>query len=210
MAKYKVINSKPTVADFWWRQPLVNADGSLQKDTDGSIKVEQMVVRTVDSEKLDKVARYIDEGGAPVTKIEELAQKLKELEELIKNGGNTPVNPDKPTDEENMNYTIKSYTGASSYILPVNSYNVFAIVLTGATTSISLDVAGLSSTKLAEIRIYLKQGEGANTVKWSSNIKWLNGIDPVLSFGANKTDIVQLSSIDGGTTWFGSVVSSWN
>jgi len=210
MAKYKVVNETPTVADFWWRQPLVNADGSLQKTEDGAIKVEQMVVRTVDSEKLDKVSRFIDENGTLSSEqLTAMQKKLDELEKLIR-GGVTPV-PDTPsTGDDTMNYTIKKYTGASSYTLDASANSIFAIVLSEATSAIKIDSTKISPDKLWEIRIYLQQGSGSNVVNWPSNIKWLNGLTPALSYKANSIDIIQLSTIDGGVSWFGSYVSCWN
>lgn len=201
MAKYTVINSTPTIADFWWRQPLINADGSLKTDSEGNIQVEQMVVRTIDSEKLDTVAKFIAQGGSfNQEEIDIINKKLAELEEKINEDSGTG----------SVNYAICSYTGASSYALAPAEYNVFVLNLTEAKTTVSINATDLSNSTLSEIRIYLKQGTGSNTVIWGDNIKWLNDITPTLSYVQGKTDIVQLSSTDGGYTWLGSMVSSWN
>lgn len=203
MAKYKVINNKPTTADFWWRQPLINADGSFKKDSDGNIQVEQMVVRTVDSEKLDEVSKFIASGGSlSKEEIDKINAKLAELEKKVEEGSSGSSG--------SGNYAICSYTGSNSYVLSPAKYNIFLITLSSADTSISINANDLSSGNLVEIRLYLKQGTGSNTVTWGNNIKWLNGLTPTLSFTVGKYDIVQMSSIDGGKTWFGSFVSSWN
>lgn len=201
MANLKVVNDTPIVSDFFWRRPLLNPDKSFKKDENGNILVEQMVVRTVDSIKLDKVARFIEEGGSLTSEeIEKLQQDIAKIEEKIGTGGGSG----------GVNYAIKSYSGASSYALEPSKYNVFNINLTEPTTTISLSANDVSSANLIEIRIYLKQGSGANTVTWSNNIKWLNDVTPALSFEKGKTDIVQLSSVDGGASWLGSMVASWN
>ncbi len=201
MANLKVVNDTPIVSDFFWRRPLLNPDKSFKRDENGNILVEQMVVRTVDSIKLDKVARFIEEGGSLTSEeIEKLKQDIAKIEEKIGTGGGSG----------GVNYAIKSYSGASSYNLEPSKYNVFNINLTEATTTISLSANDVSSANLIEIRIYLKQGSGANTVTWSNNIKWLNDVTPALSFEKGKTDIVQLSSVDGGASWLGSMVASWN
>lgn len=201
MANLKVVNDTPIVSDFFWRRPLLNPDKSFKKDENGNILVEQMVVRTVDSIKLDKVARFIEEGGSLTSEeIEKLKQDIAKIEKKIGTGGGSG----------GVNYAIKSYSGASSYALEPSKYNVFNINLTEPTTTISLSANDVSSANLIEIRIYLKQGSGANTVTWSNNIKWLNDVIPALSFEKGKTDIVQLSSVDGGASWLGSMVASWN
>lgn len=201
MANLKVVNDTPIVSDFFWRRPLLNPDKSFKKDENGNILVEQMVVRTVDSIKLDKVARFIEEGGSLTSEeIEKLKQDIAKIEKKIGTGGGSG----------GVNYAIKSYSGASSYALEPSKYNVFNINLTEPITTISLSANDVSSANLIEIRIYLKQGSGANTVTWSNNIKWLNDVTPALSFEKGKTDIVQLSSVDGGASWLGSMVASWN
>lgn len=201
MANLKVVNDTPIVSDFFWRRPLLNPDKSFKKDENGNILVEQMVVRTVDSEKLDQVARFIAEGGNLTSEeIERIEQQLAELEEKIGTGGGSG----------GVNYAIKSYSGASSYTLEPSKFNVFNLTLTEPSSAITLSASDVSSANLVEVRIYLKQGTGANTVTWSNNIKWLNNVIPALAFEKDKVDIVQLSSVDGGATWLGSMVSSWN
>jgi hypothetical protein len=55
------------------------------------------------------------------------------------------------------------------------------------------------------LKLYLAQdGTGGRIVTWPANIFWNQQRKPILSVSPLYTDIVALSSIDGGVTWFGS------
>lgn len=71
MAVYKVTNEVPTPADFFWRQPLLNEDGTFKRDEAGKVLVEQMVVRSLDKEKIDKISTFLE--GSAYTSFNELS-----------------------------------------------------------------------------------------------------------------------------------------
>ena len=70
MASYKVINETPTTADFWWRQPLLNEDGSFKTDADGNIDWEKM--HHWDTRTYSVVWETVIEGREPLDKDEEI------------------------------------------------------------------------------------------------------------------------------------------
>jgi hypothetical protein len=72
------------------------------------------------------------------------------------------------------------------------------ISLTGATNSVACSLS-----------LYLAQnGTGGWTVTWPASVKWPSGVAPALSSGANKIDLIILETLNGGTTWFGSLAGA--
>lgn len=91
---------------------------------------------------------------------------------------------------------------------PINlaTGNVFAITLTGTVSPV---FSGATAGKACSISLYIKQdGTGNRSVTWPASVKWSGGIKPVLSTVANALDIVVVESLDGGTTWYGSLVGT--
>ncbi|MCB9942988.1 MAG: hypothetical protein H6851_05130 [Geminicoccaceae bacterium] len=71
--------------------------------------------------------------------------------------------------------------------------NISAVVLSGFVTGTCCAVV-----------LYLRQdGTGGRTVTWPASVKWSGGTAPVLSTGAARTDVVMLTSFDGGATVHG-------
>lgn len=100
--------------------------------------------------------------------------------------------------------TNTSATGAIT--LNLNNGNVFSLILTGNITTMTMSNA--VPGKACGVSIYLTQGgAGGYTVAWPSGTKWSGGA-PALSTAAGAVDIVVLETIDGGTTWFGSLVGT--
>lgn len=60
-----------------------------------------------------------------------------------------------------------------------------------------------------QITLLIKQGTGANKIKWGEVIKWNNSREPVLSYLKDKIDIITLLTIDSGTTWMGFYNGGW-
>lgn len=74
------------------------------------------------------------------------------------------------------------------------------------TANASLTLTGATNGVACSISLYLKQdGSGGKTVTWPASVKWAGAITPTLSTGANKVDLVVLETLDGGTTWYGSL-----
>ena len=202
MANYKIINTTPTTADFWWRQPLINEDGSFKKDEEGNIEVEQMVVRSLDPKKISDVETVIASGKTFIQEeVTTLTNKIAELEAEI-----TTL---KNTSSCSANHLIQHLTGENSYSLVPKNYGVYDITLSAPDSIINIDRTGLDNKSVAEVKIYLKQGTGSNTVTWTTDIKWMHDLMPILATEAGKVDIVVLTSVDGGNTWFGAIASKW-
>lgn len=81
-----------------------------------------------------------------------------------------------------------------------------ALTLSGGCT-LSLP-SGLPAGAEHRVRLFVKQdAAGSGTVTWPVNVLWPGGTAPTLTASANKTDVVELSTVTGGTQWLGSVVA---
>ena len=96
-------------------------------------------------------------------------------------------------------------TGAATIALA--NGNVFNLTLTGNVTS--LNFTGATAGRACAVTVYFKQGGTARTLAWtlsSGTLKWAGGTAPTITATANAIDCCVFESIDGGTTWFGSLV----
>lgn len=203
--KYVIDNLDPLVCDWYFLQAVKNTDGSIKKDADGTVHMINCVTRSIDNAKVDKfLAFYHSASEVLFPEIDAIKQKINLLEDKIGSasggGGSASIS----------SLVINNISGKSDVTIIPSKYNVYNVVLSADTTTFIINSAGLAPTNLAEIRIYLKQGTGANTIAWPENIKWLDGIKPVTSFTKDSIDVVQLSSVDGGATWLGSMVNAWS
>lgn len=203
--KYVIDNLDPLVCDWYFLQAVKNTDGSVKKDADGTVHMVNCVTRSIDNAKVDKfLAFYHSASEVLFPEIDAIKQKINLLEDKIgsASGGGGSAST--------SSLVINSISGKSDVTIIPSKYNVYNIVLSADTTTFIINSAGLAPTNLAEIRIYLKQGTGANIIAWPENVKWLDGIKPVTSFTKDSIDVVQLSSVDGGATWLGSMVNAWS
>ena len=203
--KYVIDNLDPLVCDWYFLQAVKNTDGSIKKDADGTVHMINCVTRSIDNAKVDKfLAFYHSASEVLFPEIDAIKQKINLLEDKIgsASGGGGSAST--------SSLVINNISGKSDVTIIPSKYNVYNIVLSADTTTFIINSAGLAPTNLAEIRIYLKQGTGANTIAWPENVKWLDGIKPVTSFTKDSIDVVQLSSVDGGATWLGSMVNAWS
>lgn len=83
---------------------------------------------------------------------------------------------------------------------------VFKATLTAAVTQLSVINASGSNLNSQTITMCLTQGTGANKISWPSNIIWSYGREPVLTFTQNSIDVIQFLTVDGGSTWYGSLL----
>ena len=203
--KYVIDNLDPLVCDWYFLQAVKNTDGSIKKDADGTVHMVNCVTRSIDSAKVDKfLASYHSASEVLFPEIDAIKQKINLLEDKIGSGSSGGGSA------STSSLVINNISGKSDVTIIPSKYNVYNIVLSADTTTFIINSAGLAPTNLAEIRIYLKQGTGANTIAWPENVKWLDGIKPVTSFTKDSIDVVQLSSVDGGATWLGSMVNAWS
>lgn len=85
------------------------------------------------------------------------------------------------------------------------SKTAFTATLSKPTTNFSILNASGSNLKTQSFTVYVTQGTGANKISWPDNIFWSYGRKPVLTFTKDSIDVFQFTSVDGGSTWYGSL-----
>ncbi|WP_312283222.1 hypothetical protein [Pseudescherichia sp.] len=80
----------------------------------------------------------------------------------------------------------------------------FTATLSVPNTQLSIINAG-GNKNSQTVTVCITQGTGANKIQWPSNVKWSYGRPPVLTFTKDSVDIFQFFSVDGGSTWYGSL-----
>ncbi|QXB23084.1 hypothetical protein [Lelliottia amnigena] len=82
----------------------------------------------------------------------------------------------------------------------------FKATLTAAVTQLSVINGSGSNLNSQTITMCLTQGTGGNKISWPSNVIWSYGREPVLTFTQNSIDVIQFLTVDGGSTWYGSLL----
>jgi hypothetical protein len=107
---------------------------------------------------------------------------------------------------------VVTANASGTYSINVTNGNVFFVTLTGAGTGVTFSFAALGSNpgRAVSCTLYVKQGTTLKTVTWpsSATLKWAGGVAPALTQAANKVDIFVFETVDGGTTWYGSLVGN--
>jgi hypothetical protein len=103
--------------------------------------------------------------------------------------------------ESGMSSVLGAVSGASYDMTFVNDSALELTLNQNAT----LNVVGTyqMGKKYEATIVLLQDGVGNRLVTWPGNIRWPGGVAPVLSTGANAVDIIEMFTINGGTTWFG-------
>lgn len=96
--------------------------------------------------------------------------------------------------------------GSGTRAINLANGNVVSATLTGNTT---FTFSGATASAACSFGLYLTQdATGGRTVTWPGSVKWSGGTAPTLSTGANNVDILVFETINGGSTWFGSLVGT--
>lgn len=105
--------------------------------------------------------------------------------------------------------TVSTLNGTGATTLNLANGNVFNVTLTGNTTTFTF--SGATAGKACSFALYLKQdATGSRTITWpsSTTLKWSGGTAPTLTTTANAVDVLVFETINGGTTWYGSLVGA--
>jgi len=101
---------------------------------------------------------------------------------------------------------ISSMSVSGNATINLANANVFVVTLTGATI---FSFTGATANKACAFSIYLKQDTSGNrSVTWPSSVKWPGGTVGAASTSASALDIFVFESLDGGTSWYGSLVGN--
>ena len=109
------------------------------------------------------------------------------------------------------NVTLQRYretvtTGSSSttYAVDLSTANIFSISMTGNCT-FTFTNPPVSGVSFSFMLILKQDGTGSRTATWPASVKYPNGSTPTLTTTANKTDIFNFITVDGGTVYFGAL-----
>lgn len=93
----------------------------------------------------------------------------------------------------------------ASLTIDCSAGEVHDITLNAATVTLSFSNPPASG-KPMNLFLYLRQdASGSRVVSWPASVKWAGGSAPTLTTSANKLDIIELHSADGGANWRGRV-----
>lgn len=86
------------------------------------------------------------------------------------------------------------------------SGNVVSVTLTG---DVTFTFSGATASTACSFGLYVTQdGTGSRIATWPASVKWSGGSAPTLSTAASAVDILVFETINGGTTWYGSLVGT--
>jgi hypothetical protein len=55
------------------------------------------------------------------------------------------------------------------------------------------------------VRLFIRQSGGSYTITWPASVLWAQAGAPTLSTGSSTTDVIELLTYNGGTSWFAKV-----
>jgi len=94
----------------------------------------------------------------------------------------------------------------ASTAINLSNGNVQMLTLAADTT---ISLSGATNGVACSLGLYIKQdATGGRALTWPASIKWPGGAAPTLSTALNKVDLVVLETLDGGTTWYGSLAGA--
>ena len=97
-------------------------------------------------------------------------------------------------------------SGSGTRAINLANGNVVSATLAGNTT---FTFSGATAGTACSFGLYLTQdATGSRTVTWPASVRWAGGAAPTLSTAANSVDILVFETINGGTTWYGSLVGA--
>jgi hypothetical protein len=100
---------------------------------------------------------------------------------------------------------VTNSSASGSVTLNLASGNVFALTLTGTVT---LTFSGATSGVSCSFTLYLTENTtGGYGVTWPGSVTWLGGSAPTLNTAANAVNLLVFETVNGGTTWYGSLVT---
>jgi hypothetical protein len=100
---------------------------------------------------------------------------------------------------------LKATASTATYALNITDANVLEITLN---VNVTFTLPTTPVNTACSFTLYIKQGASARTVTWpgSAKLKWAGGSAPTVTATAGAVDIFVFETIDGGTTWYGSLV----
>ena len=98
--------------------------------------------------------------------------------------------------------TAVTISGTNVLSIDATVASVFTVTLDNAITTFNVTLP--TSSRSVTLTFLFTNTTGSNhTINWPSNTKWPGGTSPTMTTIQNATDIISLSTVDGGTSWYG-------
>jgi hypothetical protein len=102
--------------------------------------------------------------------------------------------------------TATPTASSASTTIDLANGNVQLLTLAASTT---ISLSGATNGAACSLSLYIQQDStGSRLITWPASVKWPGAAAPTLSTGANKIDLIVLETLNGGTTWFGSLAGA--
>lgn len=100
--------------------------------------------------------------------------------------------------------TVTVASSGTSYTVDLSTANIFNITMTGNCT-FTFTNPPASGVSYSFMLILTQDATGSRTATWPASVKYPNSSTPTLTTTANKTDILNFITVNGGTTYFGAL-----
>lgn len=98
--------------------------------------------------------------------------------------------------------TAVTISGTNVLNIDATVASVFTVTLDNAITTYNVTLP-TSSRSITLTFLFTNTSGSSHTINWPSNTKWPGGTSPTMTTIQNATDIISLSTVDGGTSWYG-------
>jgi hypothetical protein len=105
---------------------------------------------------------------------------------------------------QTYNENVTAGSSGTAYAVDLSTANIFDISMTGNCT-FTFTNPPASGVSYSFMLILEQDATGSRTATWPASVKWPNGSTPTLTTTANKTDILNFITVDGGTTYYGAL-----
>jgi hypothetical protein len=105
---------------------------------------------------------------------------------------------------QTYNENVTTGSSGTAYTVDLSTANIFDITMTGNCT-FTFSNPPSSGVSYSFMLILDQDATGSRTATWPASVKWPNGSTPTLTTTANKTDILNFITVDGGTTYYGAL-----
>ena len=182
---------------------IVNSINGIDIPESGNIEIPTGEVKTVNNTSPD------EQGNIALNYVQSVFATSGMMTVTSKNG---TQNYDLTTQ-----YSSTEESTDGSQVISVNTKNKYhSITLNTSNSSITFvnptqseGTPDVSSPAVIKLELFIKQGTGTNTVTWPTNVKWENGIEPVLSLEKDHVDLISLVSLDNGQNYYGFAKAVW-
>ena len=195
----------------------VKTVNSVQPDESGNIEIPTGTVKSINNTTPDDNGNvalnyvqsvFVASGMMAVTSQNgtqqyDLTTQYSSTEESTDGSQIISVNP------KTKYHSITLNTSNSSIVFVNPTQSEGTSKSSASEVSTSPATPGVSSSAVIKLELFIKQGTGTNTVTWPANVKWENGIEPVLSLEKDHVDLISLISLDNGQNYYGFAKAVW-